>query len=314
MSQLEVDSRFVKRGYWVNFNDGPIMGQTITVDSKYGSVVVALLAVLTTLGMTHLWHLLTFIYHQIRANGRPSDGLFRHQQALLRTLPTPSTLMADSVKLWFAWRGASNHALSRSLMHVSTALFFAVGSLTVSIFSSSVVSTSNLEVLVRSPHCGSLDRSHHSWTSYVAVVKSAAELYAPDCYRVGSLPSRCNAFLRPNIPFTSEIVPCPFEKKMCASEALSLDSGLLDLNDAFGLNLEQPDRVQYRRKSTCAVLSLDGYTEVKNASSSAAKALTRQLYPGEEFVYYMYGVFQVPGAPFTQSLLAANTSREMKSL
>lgn len=105
MSELE--SRFVKRGYWVNLSHGQIMGQTITTDSRTGAIVVALVAVITSLGMTHLWHLFTFFYHQMRATGRPRNSLFRHQQALLRTLPTPGTFLADLVKLLFAWRGVA---------------------------------------------------------------------------------------------------------------------------------------------------------------------------------------------------------------
>ena len=55
MSRLELDARFVKQGYWVNLSDGRTMGQTITTDAKTGRVVIALLAVLTALGMSHVW-------------------------------------------------------------------------------------------------------------------------------------------------------------------------------------------------------------------------------------------------------------------
>ena len=58
-----IDSLFVKRGYWVNLSAGSVMGQTITTDARTGAFVVALLAVVTNLGMAHLWHILTFIYH-----------------------------------------------------------------------------------------------------------------------------------------------------------------------------------------------------------------------------------------------------------
>jgi hypothetical protein len=51
-------------------------------------------------GTAHLWHLLAFAYHQAHTDGRPMDALFRQQQALLRTLPSPSSVMADAVKLW----------------------------------------------------------------------------------------------------------------------------------------------------------------------------------------------------------------------
>jgi hypothetical protein len=47
MSELELDSRFVKRGYWVNLSKGPVMGQTINTDTQTGAIVIALLAVVT---------------------------------------------------------------------------------------------------------------------------------------------------------------------------------------------------------------------------------------------------------------------------
>lgn len=310
---LELDSRFVKRGYWVNLSKGPTMGQTITTDSKTGSVVVALLAVLASLGMTHLWHLLTFIYYQIRANGRPSEGLFRHQQALLRTLPTPSSLMADSVKLWLAWRGASDRALTSCLTYIITGLVFAMGSLAVSIFSSTMVSTSNIEVLVESPHCGLFIGGAGS-NGYFSPVTAASYSYASDCYRTGSLPSQCNTLLRPNVPFATRFTQCPFDASICASPAVSFDSGLIDLNDAFGLNLDEADRIRYRRKTTCAILSLDGYTKVRNGRPADSGALGRELFPGEEVIDYMYGTFTRVGAPLSQSLVNSNISETYRSL
>ncbi|KAF2746629.1 hypothetical protein M011DRAFT_403849 [Sporormia fimetaria CBS 119925] len=267
MSELE--SQYVKKGFWVNLSHGPIMGQTITTDAQTGAIVVALLAVITSLGMTHLWHLLTFFHHQLRANGKPRDGLFRHQQALLRTLPGPSSMVADSVKLWYAWRGVSDGALGRSLIQIGTALFFVAASLVASTFSSLIVDNTNLEVLVQSPHCGSLNRSLESdneVTAYLGPVFSAADDYAPDCYRNGSLPSRCGIFSRPKIDFKTEEVPCPFDAKMCNSSAISLDSGIIDVNDAFGFNFGQSDRLRYRKKTTCSILPLDGYKVISDVS------------------------------------------------
>lgn len=76
------------------------MGRNITTDSRTGTLVVAILAVITTCGTTNLWNLVTFCFHQYRVNSSHTDGLFRQQQALLRTLPTPSALTSDWVKLW----------------------------------------------------------------------------------------------------------------------------------------------------------------------------------------------------------------------
>jgi len=259
--------------------------------------------------MTHFWHLLTFFYHQTRAKGRPEDGLFRHQQALLRTLPTPSSLMADSIKLWLAWRRISDKALSRNVIHIFVALLFAMGSLAVSIFSSSIISSSNLEVLVQSPYCGFFNEDPAVALSFRASISRSAESYVRDCYPPNIIPSRCKVFTRQYIPFESNLVQCPFKDKICKTPGLSLDSGLLDLNDAFGLNLVDADRLQYRRKSVCAVLSLDGYTRVEDISEENVKELGRQGFPGDQAIYYMYGSYQIDGSEMFQSTLGANVSR-----
>lgn len=47
---LEVEPRFIKHGVWTNLDQGPVLGQTITTDTKTGNLIVALLAVLSTLG------------------------------------------------------------------------------------------------------------------------------------------------------------------------------------------------------------------------------------------------------------------------
>ena len=83
----ELDPQFVKRGYWLNHAQGPVMGKTITTDSRSGVIIIAILAIFTSMGLNHLWHLLTFGYHQLRANGDARDGLFRQQQSLLRYYP-----------------------------------------------------------------------------------------------------------------------------------------------------------------------------------------------------------------------------------
>ena len=47
----ELDPRFVKQGFWINHSQGLLMGPTITVDTKTGTVIIAVLAVLSALGI-----------------------------------------------------------------------------------------------------------------------------------------------------------------------------------------------------------------------------------------------------------------------
>jgi hypothetical protein len=134
-----------------------VMGRTITADIQTGTVVVALLAILASLATSHVWNLITFLCHQLRGDDLPADGLFRRQQALLRTLPTPSSLLADWVKLWWAWRTKTQRAFVRSFAHFILALMFVAATIAVGVFSSYIVSSTNLEVLVSSPLCRPLD-------------------------------------------------------------------------------------------------------------------------------------------------------------
>jgi hypothetical protein len=77
------------------------------------------------------------------------------------------------------------------------------------------------------------------------------------------------------------MVPCPFDDKICASTGVEFDSGLIDLNDAFGLNIVNSERIQFRRRTTCSILQQEGYTKVRNDSTG-----------GEgQVVEYLYGTF-----------------------
>lgn len=96
----EIDTRFVRHGVWTDSSRGSTMGNTITTDTRTGNILVALMTVLCSMGTAHLWHLITFVIHQCRANGRPSDALSRQQQAILRTYPTPSAVLTESAKLY----------------------------------------------------------------------------------------------------------------------------------------------------------------------------------------------------------------------
>ena len=317
----EVDARFVKRGLWTQSDEGPIAGKTITANVRAGTIVVALLAVLASMGTAHLWNLVAFAVHQLRADGRPADGLFRQQQVLLRTLPNPSALLADSTKLWLFWRKRVNRAFLRSLIPLLLGLSFWIGTLVVGVLSSYIITGNNLQVLVDSPFCGPLDID--TTTDYYlqnaidlrpleAKVAATSKSYAEDCYRTGTpLPTRCSVFMRPYIPFSQERTVCPFADSICVDAelpAIRFDSGLVDLNDGFGLNLASNDRVKYRRQATCAVLDTASRSSIVSATDYSY--LDHDPFPGEEILIVGYGdiVYQTewPNATFVHSLAVSN--------
>ena len=319
----EVEARFVRRGFWLNHEGGPVMGRTLTTDIETGTVIVATLAILCSLAMTHLWHLIAFAYHQARAKGQPSDGLFWQQQVLLRSLSPPSSFAADLLKLWWLWRKKAQHALMRTIPQILVAMLFTVASIAVGISSSYIVNSTNSQVLVHNSKCGPLVFDFITSTStedilnrYAADIESRSEPFADECYRnTTSLPGRCRVYVEPNVPLGYERIDCPFDPKVCMKHeqpGVVVDSGLVDGNHVFGWNLQSRDRVKFRRKVTCGLLRVEGYTSIMNAS--AFPNTVRPDLPGEEIFLVHYGPRKRSGsywinATLTHSSATANVSR-----
>ena len=273
------------------------MGRTITTDAKGGNVVIVILSISTSVAVAQVWQLLEFIIHQWRAKGIPADGLFWQQQALLRTLPTPFALAADSVQLWWRWK-ESHRALLRSLTQILLAISFIIGSLAASIFSSYLVKTSNIEILVSSPKCALLNLTDLGY-GYLETTMPILRSYAEDCYQPGSfLPARChNIFTRPSISIAKTRTSCPWLSSMCLQApipggeqpAVALDTGMVDMGPQLGANFPRKDSVKFRRVTTCSILPLEGHSAIVNESITQGTAMS-----GEKILALRYGAFSVP--------------------
>jgi hypothetical protein len=303
------------------------MGSTITTDIQTGTVIIALLALLSSLAATHLWNLFIFVAHQLRADGRSADGLFWQQQILLRAELSPTTFLVDWLKLWWLSR-SHEHSAKRSIPQIPVALLFIFGTIAVSIFSSYVVTSTNLQVLVHNPLCGPFDFGSGPGSAtfgttldgilnYRRDIIARSQPFAEDCYQNStSLPARCMAFIQPNSPLTPELTRCPFDSKTCIDNedqsGVSIDSGLIDTNGIFGWNFQARDRVQRRRKTTCGILRTEGYTEVINASDYPIHT-NRNFLPGEQLLASRYGSREsgsnFRNITFVHSLLEANISQ-----
>lgn len=205
--------------------------------------------------------------------------------------------MADSAKLWWSWRKRNDRVLARSLTQFLLATLCTAGFVVAGIFSSYVVESSDLEVLVNSPLCGRINSSLLTSAERIQTseIRSLALPYTQECYHNQTMvPARCKAFVRPSIPLRNERVPCPFAAEFCVGEkdvlpAVAFDSGLVDLNKGFGMNLPEKDRVKYRRRTTCSVLPVAGRTSVKNGSDLPSWLINRAAFPGEQFMLLHYG-------------------------
>ena len=251
------------------------MGQTLTVEARTGTVIVALLTILASVGTAQLWNLFTFLYHQYRADGKDADGLFWQHQALLRTMPTPTALMADTLKLSWTWRSKVPRALLRCSLPFFIALCFAIAAIAAGISTAFAIDSSNIEILVDSPFCGRFNYTkvyaNRSVSTLLASIDATVDTYAMNCYQNNtSLPAPCrNTFSRPNISFSAGPAPCPWNTTMCPGgelPALLMDSGLVDMRVHFGLNVSPEDTVKLQRKTTCNFLPMEDRVVVRNAS------------------------------------------------
>ncbi|KAI4631716.1 uncharacterized protein J4E87_002422 [Alternaria ethzedia] len=185
-----------------------------------------------------------------------------------------------------------------------------------SVFSSLIVDTGAIEVLVDSPFCGSTNLIGTAWRTHANELDIIAPAYTQDCYSNGSLPVTCNVFTKPNVPLTVENVPCPFNDTMCDTEdSVSVDSGLVDVGKAFGLNLPPKDRVTFRKKIECTVLPVDGYYDVIDLKYMPMwKPDFREIFPGEQVAAIFYGPTPPldTGESFLAYLVASNVSGNPK--
>jgi hypothetical protein len=151
---------------------------------------------------------------------------------------------------------------------------------------------------VQSPYCGhlNLSMSVNAMRAEIAAIRAVSGIYAQECYQNYTLlPARCRAFVQPRINYTIQRVACPFDTEFChpagspGAPAVAIDSGLVDLNHGFGLNLYSNDRVSYRRRTVCAVTPLEGRTTVMNASDFPVRFRTFDIFPGEELMLLHFG-------------------------
>ncbi|KAH8707661.1 hypothetical protein GQ44DRAFT_662719 [Phaeosphaeriaceae sp. PMI808] len=320
----EIETQYVRHGYWNNAQHGSVLGGVITTDVRTGTVAIALLAILVTVATAHVWNLVVFGLHMWRADGRPADGLFKQQQALLRTTAAPTSMLADWVKLWWIWRGRTTRAWSRSMLLGGLTFLFAVATIVAGVFSSYIVDTSNLQVLVDSAECGPFQTSESTASSssnlafldYSSRLEALTLPYAQECYQgLGeSLPARCRAFVKPNIPLVPQRTACPFADSICKpfdQPGVIVDSGLQDANDVFGWNMQADQRVKFRRKTTCGVIKTQEYQSVFLAKDYPFN--TRPLLPNEENIAAHYGLRRDTGdwanLTMAQSLALANVTR-----
>ena len=326
----EVDNSMIKRGFWINHSEGTILGATFTTDQRIANIVIALVAIVVATAAGSAWNLVMFSWHQLRATSQPKDGLFRQQQILFRTLATPTSVLADTIKLLCVWRPSSWSSMVRCLPVISLSFVFAIASLAASISSSYIVNTTDLSVLVDGSKCREINMTAYALATTLTdaifaaavsldtIIVSSARTYADQCYTPGTTPPRCHIYVQPRLSSTAAPASCPFDNSTChvnGTVAMAFDTGYLDSNDDFGLNSPPTDRVQIRRVATCAPLDMLESLQLHDINETGLLANwtdARYNWPSEQLWIWHLGARHPPVFPnngtISHSTVKSNTT------
>lgn len=300
-------SSYVYIGQWTNWSDGGrALGSTITTKATTGAAVVAFIALFIQISGSHLWDLFCFFSYHLRARGRGlrHEAIYLQQQTLLRNNSSPLSASVAYLMLGWYWKGRSNHALLPNVLFAIVGIVFALAFVVAAIFSSFVVTSTDIEVLTSSSSCG-------YWTAYkpgdaVSVddprlmdqtqrwsqVMASSSTYSRACYNAsqGSNSQQCRIYSSPRFHWTTDPkAACPFSPAICMgsnASAIQIDTGVQDVSHIFGINAPKKDRLHFRKVTTCAPLATDD-RYVNNINISTVTG--RPSYPGEQAILFNYG-------------------------
>ena len=87
----------------------------------------------------------------------------------------------------------------------------------------------------------------------------AATTYSRACYGSTQNLLQCAQYPKQQLPWkVNQNATCPFKNGICiygGSSAYEMDTGYIDSHEALGINAPKFERVQYRKVSTCKLLS-----------------------------------------------------------
>ncbi|KAL8725056.1 MAG: hypothetical protein Q9166_007587 [cf. Caloplaca sp. 2 TL-2023] len=275
-------------GTWINWSRGFVLGSTITLSQRNGSLLTAFLGIFVTVAGTACWRILSFLIHQHQAKHMLNDAVHHQQQVILRNSGTPGEAAWQMTQLVWHWRKIANKPKSiiRSLpiviLAVCNMILFAIAG----VFSAEVTKAVGNETLIRSPTCGYLSQTNfrEDLPAFQSVAGAnaidmndtlAASAYSRACYGNSQSGSQCYQYPKSYIPWTNRTdVLCPFGDNICKDMGgFEMDSGLIDSHETLGINAKTSDRVQYRKVTTCSILRTKEYAYEFNSTGSGTEVL-----------------------------------------
>jgi hypothetical protein len=274
---------YIYTGPWVNRSQSTLLGATITLTTRDGAFLLAVLAVVVTNAGQSFWNIVSYIIHQARSKAGAHDALHYQQQAILKNSGSSLSAAWKFARASFSWRKHERSKWwqfwrSRTLFLILTALIIYAAFVVASIFSSRVTNSISTEVLIHSPDCGfwvfNASTSLSSLSGFefkIANDSAAAASYARTCYGTNNTnPLQCNTYAVPEITWTvNQNASCPFAASTCMwspTAAYQMDTGPLDSHSILGLNANPSERITLRKVATCAPIIANPYAVVVNQS------------------------------------------------
>ncbi|ROW13909.1 hypothetical protein VPNG_03592 [Cytospora leucostoma] len=255
----------VHLGTWTNWAHGPILGVTLTLESRYGLLLLSFTATFVAFVASRSWRIITLIFHRFYSTPEPRDALHHQRQVVLRNSSSAATTFWTTIQLAWAWRGEANRYISRTLPTILSAALAFCAFTVAGGFTSSISSSIGNDVLLDGHQCGKVNGSALNIDTlsviypWVSQNMNNAANYAQQCY--------------------SENATGVLDWDICRSKDsnLLLDSGLISSDD-FGMNLPSSQRMYYREVLQCAPLRTNGF--VTSASTTF-----------DNYTRYWYGTF-----------------------
>lgn len=279
-------------GIWINHEYGRILGPTLTLKTRDGSLLLSFIAAFVAVAGNRLWRIISYFIHQVLASADPKDGVFHQRQAVLRNNASSIGTAWTILQMTWFWSKVSRRAVVKTFPLIIFSVGFSIIFAVATIFSSQVAKGSSSARLMKSEHCGIWTGGKADTNLMVTRSKYTAEAfratsYTRSCYTETPTNAECALLYRPRLPFNStNDIACPFEQKMCRDGHVHhVDTGFLDSHCDLGINAVEEDRILLRKQATCTPLPTgDEYKYFLKGHEAVALGLDDDV-----VLRYMYG-------------------------
>ncbi|KAK7525364.1 uncharacterized protein IWZ02DRAFT_233114 [Phyllosticta citriasiana] len=291
----------VKTGVWTNWKDGTIMGKTITLPRRDGDILIAFLALFTTIIGTSWWRIACYFLHYYLSSEAPRDGLHHSRQAILRNSANGASGLSSLINVLWSWRRIAKRPYYRTLPIILFGIISLGGFAVAGIFSSRISTLTGDAVMIKSSNCGIVSDANATTGElatkilpYVARRYKAFANYGQECYtdsNNATESSECHSFATRQLSAKiTRNATCPFTDTMCKTQNQNLrfDTGYLDSRADLGINTPDKNRFLYRRITHCAPISAagrEGNYSNPGLSSNYSRYYFGTTYKGDSYTY-----------------------------